>query len=226
MYKCVNNLNPTYLRDLFVHKNVDYELSDPHKLEQPKFNTKTYGYRSFMFYGSKLWNLLPSDFKRSTSIYEFRGKVTEWCFTVSPNDFVIFQTHHFRLFMKCFWCSLSNMVSIFYDIILLIESQMHMCNPVLGSMHLPLLLCVDIYTLCHSREILKWCKLKNFVCNIWCLCQCELLSEYLIMYILYSCIYIACLVYVYIFYCMSLVFTVLSDNSSMELMLFVELNRL
>ena len=90
MYKCNNNLNPTYLSDLFVHKNVDYELRDSHKLEQPKFDTKKYGYRSFMYYGSKLWNLLPSDVKRSTSIYEFRGKVTEWCFTVSPNDFDIF----------------------------------------------------------------------------------------------------------------------------------------
>ena len=90
VYKCINNLNPTYLSDLFVHKNVNYELRDRHKLEQPKFNTKKYGYRSFMYYGSKLWNLLPSDVKRSTSMYEFRGKVTEWCFTLSPNDFDIF----------------------------------------------------------------------------------------------------------------------------------------
>ena len=40
VYKCINNSNPTYLSDLFVHKNVDYELRDSHKLEQPKFNTK------------------------------------------------------------------------------------------------------------------------------------------------------------------------------------------
>ena len=40
MYKCINNLNPSYLSDLFVHKNLDYELRDPHKLEQSKFNTK------------------------------------------------------------------------------------------------------------------------------------------------------------------------------------------
>ena len=90
VYKCINNLNPTYLSDLFVHKNINYELWDRHKLEQPKFDTKKYGYRSFMYYGSKLWNLLPNDVKRSTSMYEFRGKVTEWCFTLSPNDFDIF----------------------------------------------------------------------------------------------------------------------------------------
>ena len=33
-----------------------------------------------------------------------------------------------------------------------------MCNPVLGSMHLPLPLCVDIYTLSHSCEIFKTVK--------------------------------------------------------------------
>ena len=50
VYKCISNLNTIYLSDLFLHKNVDYELRDPHKLEQPKFNTKIYGYRSFMWY--------------------------------------------------------------------------------------------------------------------------------------------------------------------------------
>ena len=40
VYRCINNLNPTNLSDLFVHKNVDYELRDPHQLEQPKSNTK------------------------------------------------------------------------------------------------------------------------------------------------------------------------------------------
>ena len=43
-----------------------------------------------VYYGSKLWNLLPSDIKHSTSMYEFCGKVTECCFTLSPNDFDIF----------------------------------------------------------------------------------------------------------------------------------------
>ena len=85
VYKCINNLNSTYLSDLFVHKNVNYELRDRHKLEQPKLNTKKYGYRYFMYYGSKLWNLLPNDVKRSTSIWiswQNRGMalhpITKW----------------------------------------------------------------------------------------------------------------------------------------------------
>ena len=41
MFKCINNLNPTYLSDIFAHKNVDYKLRDPRKLEQPKFKPKS-----------------------------------------------------------------------------------------------------------------------------------------------------------------------------------------
>ena len=58
-----------------------------------------------------------------------------------------------------------------------------------------------------------------------CLCQSEFLSQYFKTYILYDCVYIACPVYVLSFIARHL-FTVRSDNSSMQLKLFIELNRL
>ena len=68
----------------------------------------------------------------------------------------------------------------------------------------------------------NWYKLKNFVKIMW-LCQSERISYN--VHIVQMCIYcMPCICP--ILYCMSPVFTVLSDNSSMELMLFVELNRL
>ena len=32
VYKCINNWNPLYLSDLFVRKNVDYELTAAAKI--------------------------------------------------------------------------------------------------------------------------------------------------------------------------------------------------
>ena len=90
VYKCVKNLNPPYFNDLFIHKNIDYDLRDKHKVEQPKFDTKRFVYRAFMYNGLKLWNSLPIDAKYSNSIQEFRTKITKWSFTISPNDFDIF----------------------------------------------------------------------------------------------------------------------------------------
>ena len=87
-----------YLNDLFIHKNTDYDLRDKHKVEQPKYNTKIFDYRSFMYYGSKMWNYLPIDVKCSNSIQEFRAKITKWCFTISPHDFDIFLTYLSRIY--------------------------------------------------------------------------------------------------------------------------------
>ena len=34
VYKCINDLNPLYLSDIFFHKHIDYDLRDSRKLEQ------------------------------------------------------------------------------------------------------------------------------------------------------------------------------------------------
>ena len=105
VYKCVKNLNPPYLNDLFIHKNINYDLRDKHKMEQPKFNTKTFGYRSFKHYGSKLWNSLPIDVKCSNSIQEFRAKITKWCFTISLNDFRLILVAYTLYRCVIVWCT-------------------------------------------------------------------------------------------------------------------------
>ena len=48
-------------------------------LEQPKFSTKTYGYRSFRYYGAKLWNALPFEIKNTDDHDDFKSKLTAWC---------------------------------------------------------------------------------------------------------------------------------------------------
>ena len=63
VYKCFNGLNPDYLNYLFKQPCQKYE--DSHRLEQPKFNTFTYGLRSFRYYGLKLWNVLPFSVKNT-----------------------------------------------------------------------------------------------------------------------------------------------------------------
>ena len=65
MYKCVHGLNPPYLNELFVSKQTRYNLRDSNRLQQPEFQTIRYGFKSFRYYGSKLWNSLPADVKHS-----------------------------------------------------------------------------------------------------------------------------------------------------------------
>ena len=47
VFKCFHGMNPMYLNNLFCKQEIKYGLRDKSLLEQPKFSTKTYGYRSF-----------------------------------------------------------------------------------------------------------------------------------------------------------------------------------
>ena len=40
-----------------------------------------YGYRSFAYYGAKLWNSLPVEIKKSPNLYIFKQNVNIWCRT-------------------------------------------------------------------------------------------------------------------------------------------------
>ena len=79
MYKCVNGFNPTYLNDLFTAQSNDYNLRDSSRLIQPKFNTFKFGFKSFRYFGAKLWNVLPINIKRSESLSIFKISITAWC---------------------------------------------------------------------------------------------------------------------------------------------------
>ena len=79
MYKCVNGFNPTYLNDLFTPQSNDYHHRDSSRLIQPKFNTFKFGFKSFKYFGAKLWNVLYIDIKRSESLSIFKRSIAAWC---------------------------------------------------------------------------------------------------------------------------------------------------
>ena len=79
VYKCYRGLNPDYLNNLFKQSSTKYNMRDSCRLEQPKFNTFSYGQRSFRYYGSKLWNLLPYSVKNAKDLNVFKSNITRWC---------------------------------------------------------------------------------------------------------------------------------------------------
>ena len=79
VFKCINNMNPVYINELFQLKYVPYHFRDSSRLTQNKFNTTTYGYRSFTYYGAKLWNCIPYDIKNTTDLETFKTNISIWC---------------------------------------------------------------------------------------------------------------------------------------------------
>ena len=79
IFKCLNGMNPAYLNELLITHESKYELRNRSRLLQPKFNTYRYGYNSFRYLGSKLWNLLPSHLKNIDDIFDFRREIYKRC---------------------------------------------------------------------------------------------------------------------------------------------------
>ena len=69
VFKSLKNINPVYLKELFHHQIQPYSLRDPYPLIQEKRNTTTFGLRSFVYLGSKLWNNLPGHLKDIEDMY-------------------------------------------------------------------------------------------------------------------------------------------------------------
>ena len=101
MYKCVHGLDPPYLNEFFVSKAIRYNLRDNNRLQQPVFQTVRYGFKSFRYYGSKLWNSLPADVKRSENLYHFKKNITQWCVSGKYDGFIMqWQTCYIAPYIK------------------------------------------------------------------------------------------------------------------------------
>ena len=81
-YKALNDLAPSYVRDLLTPYTPSRQLRSSSKdlLSIPHFNLKTYGARSFSVAAPTLWNSLPSDIKNSSSVSLFKHKLKTFLF--------------------------------------------------------------------------------------------------------------------------------------------------
>ena len=88
VFKCVHEFNATYLNRLFIEPLPHYNFRDRRRLNQPKSHTYTYGFRSFRYSGSKLWNFLPRAIKNTNDSNGFKKNITEWCQTCDLSKLV------------------------------------------------------------------------------------------------------------------------------------------
>ena len=81
-FKAVNNLAPSYIRDLLkIHKpSRCLRSASKNLLEEPRTITKTYGDRTFRKAGSVVWNSLPDELRLETSINIFKNKLKTFLF--------------------------------------------------------------------------------------------------------------------------------------------------
>ena len=74
VYKSLNYLNPEYMWELFVKKDVQYNLRTKELCKLPSVSSQCYGLNSLSFRGSLLWNTIDNEIKLSPSLEKFRKK--------------------------------------------------------------------------------------------------------------------------------------------------------
>ena len=78
VFKSLHGLNPPCLNDMFTPKQVPYRMRDSSLLEQSRCRTTTFGLRWISYIGAKLWNDLPSYFKETTCLTDFKLILQTW----------------------------------------------------------------------------------------------------------------------------------------------------
>ena len=80
VYKTLDDLNPSFMNNIFKLKINGREVRDKYKLnlDIPKWNQKTYGYKSLKVLGPKIWNNLPYHVKSSDNLDTFKNLLKNW----------------------------------------------------------------------------------------------------------------------------------------------------
>ena len=83
VYKCLNNLAPSYLSDLISKQQAGYATRSTKKnlLVVPFVKNKTFADRSFSVAGPRLWNALPEIVKTAPSVDTFKTRLKTHLFT-------------------------------------------------------------------------------------------------------------------------------------------------
>ena len=81
MFECINNLAPEYLCSMFnsINENCPYGLrsatSNNLKVPRPK---SEYFKRTFLYFGTDIWNSLPSNIKSLNREIYFKTRVKDY----------------------------------------------------------------------------------------------------------------------------------------------------
>ena len=76
VYKCINKESPPILNGIFTSKENGINLRINNKLVLPKVSTQR-GLHSFTYRGSRAWNTLSDDLKKSCSVKEFKSRLSD-----------------------------------------------------------------------------------------------------------------------------------------------------
>lgn len=78
MYKTKNDLDPSFMQEIFYENVSRYNLRNNNEFIQPRVRSVNSGTESIRFKGPQLWQMLPPTIRNSESISQFKVKIKDW----------------------------------------------------------------------------------------------------------------------------------------------------
>ena len=78
IYKTVAKLNPPFMQDIFKLKQITRSARNPNELYHHRPNQVTFGSKSLISLGPKIWNALPKEIKLAENIQTFKRTIKQW----------------------------------------------------------------------------------------------------------------------------------------------------
>ena len=74
----IHKNSPSYLHDLINIKLQNYNLRSQETAVLPRVRTTRYGLKSFRYSAAQIWNELPNQCRRETSLWQFENLPQTW----------------------------------------------------------------------------------------------------------------------------------------------------
>ena len=81
IYRTRMNLNPPFMKEIFLEREIHYNLRVANNIYANKPRTTAYGLENVSFLGKKLWRDLPLHIKESLTVQHFKKDIKFWNFT-------------------------------------------------------------------------------------------------------------------------------------------------
>ena len=78
VYKTLQNIHPSFMKEIFVQKDITHNLRNNLLMRIPKMRTSSYGIERLYFLGCRLWNNLPDEFKSIKTLASFKRQIKGW----------------------------------------------------------------------------------------------------------------------------------------------------
>ena len=78
MFKTINNLNPSFMDEIFLKRSVTYNLRNTNTFLHRMVHTINCGTETIRYRGQRIWHYLPQEIKDSNSVQQFKNKIKYW----------------------------------------------------------------------------------------------------------------------------------------------------